>query len=41
VYVPADMPEGAPLAVDALDRRIPAEVVADVLVDPAGERMRA
>jgi 4-methylaminobutanoate oxidase (formaldehyde-forming) len=41
VYLPADMPEGAPLAVDALDRRIPAEVVADVLVDPAGERMRA
>ena len=41
VYLPADTPEGAQLAVDALDRRIPAQVVADVLVDPAGERMRA
>jgi heterotetrameric sarcosine oxidase gamma subunit len=40
VYLPADTPEGARLAVDVLGTRVPAEVVADVLVDPAGERMR-
>ena len=40
-YLPADVPEGAPLEVDVFAERLPAEVAADVLVDPAGARMRA
>jgi glycine cleavage system aminomethyltransferase T len=41
VYLPAETPEGARLQVDVFGQRVPAEVAADVLVDPAGERMRA
>jgi 4-methylaminobutanoate oxidase (formaldehyde-forming) len=40
-YLPASTPEGAALDVDVFDRRVAAVVAADVLVDPAGKRMRA
>ncbi len=40
VYLPSNLPEGAALEVDMFDERVPATVAADVLVDPAGERMR-
>ena len=39
-YCPATLTEGTALEVDVFDARIPAEVVADVLVDPDGGRMR-
>jgi glycine cleavage system aminomethyltransferase T len=40
VYRSADLEEGAQLTVDVFDDRIPATLAPDVLVDPAGERMR-
>jgi glycine cleavage system aminomethyltransferase T len=40
VYLPSDAPAGTGLEVDVFDRRVPATVAADVLVDPAGTRMR-
>ena len=40
VYRPPGLPDDAPLEVDAFDQRIPATWAADVLVDPAGDRMR-
>ncbi|HXI79821.1 MAG TPA: aminomethyltransferase family protein, partial [Verrucomicrobiae bacterium] len=40
VYRPADLAEDAPVTVDAFDQRVPASWAPDVLVDPAGERMR-
>ena len=40
VYLPADLPQGAALEVDVFGRRVAAAVAADVLVDPAGARMR-
>jgi glycine cleavage system aminomethyltransferase T/glycine/D-amino acid oxidase-like deaminating enzyme len=40
VYRSADLEEGARLTVDVFDDRIPATLAPDVLVDPAGERMR-
>jgi 4-methylaminobutanoate oxidase (formaldehyde-forming) len=40
VYRSADLEEGARLTVDVFDERIPATLAPDVLVDPAGERMR-
>jgi sarcosine dehydrogenase len=40
VYLPAEVPEGAPIEVDVLADRVAGEVARDVLVDPAGEAMR-
>jgi glycine cleavage system aminomethyltransferase T/glycine/D-amino acid oxidase-like deaminating enzyme len=40
-YLPAELAEGAPLAVDVLGDRIAAEVAADVLYDPEHARVRA
>ncbi|HEX7472358.1 MAG TPA: FAD-dependent oxidoreductase [Candidatus Limnocylindrales bacterium] len=40
VYLPADMPEGAPIEADLFDERVGGQVAPDVLVDPAGERLR-
>ncbi len=40
VYLPSDVEEGAEVEVDMFDQRIRAAVAADVLVDPAGDRMR-
>jgi 4-methylaminobutanoate oxidase (formaldehyde-forming) len=40
VYRPATFEEGAHLTVDVFDQRIDAVIAPDVLVDPAGERMR-
>lgn len=40
VYLPSDVGEGAEVEVDMFDQRVPAIVTADVLVDPAGDRMR-
>ncbi len=40
VYLPAGMAPGTPLEVDVFGRRVRAETAADVLVDPAGLRMR-
>lgn len=40
VYLASDTEEGAPLVVDVFDQRVPAVVVADVVFDPRGERMR-
>lgn len=40
VYRSADLEEGARLTVDVFDDRVPATLAPDVLVDPAGERMR-
>jgi 4-methylaminobutanoate oxidase (formaldehyde-forming) len=39
-YLPATMAEGAVLEIDVFDKRVAAVVSPDVLVDPAGERMR-
>jgi glycine cleavage system aminomethyltransferase T len=39
-YVPADLVAGAALTVDVFDHTVPAELAADVLVDPAGARLR-
>ena len=39
-YLPASTPEGAALEVDVFDRRVGAVVGPDVIVDPAGDRMR-
>ena len=39
-YLPAGTSEGAVAEVDVFADRMPATVAADVLVDPAGERMR-
>jgi len=39
-YLPADLAEGDDLEVDVFDERVPATVARDVLVDPAGDRMR-
>jgi 4-methylaminobutanoate oxidase (formaldehyde-forming) len=40
VYLPSDTQEGAELEVDVFDERMPAVVAPDVLVDPAGDRLR-
>ncbi len=40
LYCSANLAEGSELQVDVFDRRIPAVIGADVLVDPRGERMR-
>jgi len=40
VYLPWDLGEGTEVEVDMFDERIPGVVAADVLVDPAGVRMR-
>jgi 4-methylaminobutanoate oxidase (formaldehyde-forming) len=40
-YLPATTAEGDPLEIDVFDARVAAVVAPDVLVDPAGERMRA
>ena len=40
VYRPPGLDDGAPLEVDVFDERIPAAWAEDVLVDPAGDRMR-
>ena len=40
VYLPSDIGEGTALEIDVFDGRTPAVVAADVLVDPAGDRMR-
>jgi glycine cleavage system aminomethyltransferase T/glycine/D-amino acid oxidase-like deaminating enzyme len=39
-YLPADVAEGSDLEVDVFAERIDASIVADVLVDPRGDRMR-
>jgi 4-methylaminobutanoate oxidase (formaldehyde-forming) len=39
-YLPADVGEGAAIEVDIFDSRVEATVAPDVLVDPAGDRMR-
>ena len=39
-YLPAGLAEGDALEVDVFDDRVEAIVAADVLVDPAGDRMR-
>jgi 4-methylaminobutanoate oxidase (formaldehyde-forming) len=40
-YLPAAIPEGAGIEVDVFADRVAGAVVADVLVDPSGARMRA
>jgi glycine cleavage system aminomethyltransferase T len=40
VYLPGEMQPGDALSVDVLGARVPAVVAADVLHDPAGDRMR-
>jgi 4-methylaminobutanoate oxidase (formaldehyde-forming) len=40
-YLPTDLGEGSELNVEVLGRDVPARVAPDVLVDPAGDRMRA
>jgi glycine cleavage system aminomethyltransferase T/glycine/D-amino acid oxidase-like deaminating enzyme len=40
-YLPTAIPEGATIEVDAFADRVPGEVAADILVDPAGAKMRA
>ena len=40
VYLPATLEEGTALEIDVFDARIPAAIGPDVLVDPAGTRMR-
>ncbi|HEY8987444.1 MAG TPA: glycine cleavage T C-terminal barrel domain-containing protein, partial [Candidatus Limnocylindrales bacterium] len=40
VYRPADVDVDAELTIDVFDRRVAASWAPDVLVDPAGERMR-
>jgi glycine cleavage system aminomethyltransferase T len=39
-YLPAEVLEGTPVEVDVFADRIAATVAPDVLVDPAGDRMR-
>jgi glycine cleavage system aminomethyltransferase T/glycine/D-amino acid oxidase-like deaminating enzyme len=39
-YLPATVREGTPIEIDGFSDRLPGEVAADVLVDPAGTRMR-
>ena len=39
-YLPAAISEGEDLEIDVFDRRVAAVVASDVLVDPAGLRMR-
>ena len=39
-YLPATVEEGTPIEIDVFADRIAGEVAADVLLDPAGERMR-
>jgi sarcosine dehydrogenase len=39
VYLDRDVREGAALELDVFERRVPAVIAADVLVDPPGERM--
>jgi len=39
-YLPAEVAQGAPIEVDVFADRIPGEVAADVLVDPAGDRLK-
>jgi glycine cleavage system aminomethyltransferase T len=39
-YLPAAVEEGTPIEIDVFADRMAGEVAADVLVDPAGERMR-
>jgi heterotetrameric sarcosine oxidase gamma subunit len=40
VYLPAGLPEGAPIEVDVFADRVPGEIAADVLVDPSGSKLR-
>jgi len=40
VYLPSSVAVDASLEVDIFDRRFPATVTPDALVDPSGERMR-
>jgi glycine cleavage system aminomethyltransferase T/glycine/D-amino acid oxidase-like deaminating enzyme len=40
VYLPGEVPDGAAVEVDVFDDRVAGTVAADVLHDPAGERMR-
>ena len=40
VYLGSGVPEDTEVEVDVFDRRVPATVVADTMVDPSGERMR-
>lgn len=40
VYLPSGLPAGTPLEIDVFGDRVPAQTAADVLVDPAGLRMR-
>jgi glycine cleavage system aminomethyltransferase T len=40
VYLRSGLPEGTALEVDVFGERIPGIIAADVLVDPAGQRMR-
>jgi glycine cleavage system aminomethyltransferase T/glycine/D-amino acid oxidase-like deaminating enzyme len=40
-YLPAAVTEGTPIEVDVFADRMAGEVAADVLVDPAGDRMKA
>ncbi len=40
-YLPGEIVEGAALEIDIFDSRVGAVVAPDVLVDPAGDRMRA
>jgi glycine cleavage system aminomethyltransferase T len=40
VYLPAGVPEGAPIEIDVFADRAPGAVAADVLVDPTGSKMR-
>jgi glycine cleavage system aminomethyltransferase T len=42
VYLPPDLAKpGTPLQVDVFGEMVPAEVAADVLYDPSGERLRS
>jgi 4-methylaminobutanoate oxidase (formaldehyde-forming) len=40
-YLPVELAEGAPLEIEALGRRVAAEVAADVLYDPGNARVRS
>ena len=39
-YLPADVPEGAAIDIDVFADRLAGEVARDVLVDPAGDRLK-
>ena len=39
-YLPASLGDGDELEIDVFDTRVPAAISPDVLVDPAGDRMR-